>query len=370
VIHLDHNATSPLLPEVLDAMRPWLGVPANPASAHRSGQAAAAAVERARAHVAALVGGNPAGVVFTSGATEANHLAIYGLVAKAGRRGWMTSAIEHPCVHDAARRWAEPVATLPVGPDGRARIVALPADLAGLSLMAANHETGVLQPIDEAAAAARAVGAALHVDATQAAGRVPLALGDVDAVALSSHKLGGPAGVGALVLRDGEPFGPLLGGGGHERGRRAGTVNTAGVVGFGEACRIAAAASTARAAAWGARRARLEAALVALGGRIVGAEAPRVANTTLVIFAGLRADGLVQALDLAGFATSAGAACASGSLRPSPVLAAMGDAEPTGGLRISLGPSTTDDDLSALFAALPAVLDAAREAASWEEDGG
>jgi cysteine desulfurase len=324
---------------------------------HRAGQAAAAAVDRARADVAALIGANPAGVVFTSGATEANHTALRGAVRLHPGR-LVLGAIEHPCVQAAAAEIGRslPVTRLPPGPDGVVHVPALPPDTTVLALMAANHETGVLQPLGEA----RLPGVWLHVDATQAAGRIPLDLGDADSVALSAHKLGGPSGVGALVLRDGSPFPPLLGGGSQERGRRAGTVNTAGAVGFAAACRLARAELETRRARWEGQSARLRQGLVALGARLVGPPLTRqdllLPNTTCVVFRGIPGEALVQALDQRGIAVSSGAACASGSLEPSPVLRAMGDPEPSGGLRVSLGPRTTDDDVEALLATLPGVL--------------
>lgn len=354
MIYLDHNATSPLLPEVLEEMRPWLGVPANPSSVHRAGQAAAAAVERAREDVAALVGGVPQGVVFTSGATEANQTFLRGV---AGRL--VTSAVEHPSV--LAARQAD---RLPVGADGVVSLDDLPADTAVLSVMAANHETGAIQPLKRALAAARAVGALLHVDATQAAGRMPLSLGEVDGVVLSAHKLGGPVGVGALILRSGDAFPPLLTGGAQERGRRAGTVNVAGVVGFAAACRLARDELSERTARWWALTGALRARIRELGGRVVAEDT--VPNTTCAVFPGLRGESLVQALDLGGICVSSGAACASGSLDPSPVLLAMDDPEPGGALRISLGPRTSRAEVEALVATLPAVLHDVRTAAAWE----
>jgi len=365
VIYLDHNATSPLLPEVRAAMEPWLGAPANPASVHRFGQAAAAAVDRARIDVAALIGGEPDGVVFTSGATEANHAGVRGAARLRPGRVAIT-AIEHPCVHAASDATGLLVDRLPVGPDGVVRLDALPPDVTVVAVMAANHETGVIQPIEGALALAREAGAWLHVDATQAAGRIALRLGSADSVALSSHKLGGPGGVGALVLRGGDAFPALMGGGSQERGRRAGTVHTAGVVGFAAGCRLAAAEQAERAARWERQSARLRDALFALGARPPGPPGTRpaatVPNTVCVVFPGLPGESLVQALDLRGFAVSSGAACASGSLDPSPVLRAMGDPEPSNGLRVSLGPRTPDTDVDALIAALPNVLATLRAA--------
>ncbi len=345
-VYLDHNATSPLLPEVLEAMRPWLGTPANPASAHIFGQRATVAVEEARSHVAALTGGVPAGVVFTSGATEANHTFLHG---HGGISSIAVSGIEHPCVHDAVARLGAEVLPIPVGANGRMGVVPA-ADL--IVMMAANHETGVIQPVNEARA--RHPGAIFHVDATQAAGRIPLALGDIDGVVLSSHKLGGPGGVGALILKDGEPFPALLGGGSQERGRRAGTVFTAGVVGFGEACRIAAAELESRCRHWTVWSDQIRETVRALGGEVIGA--PLLSNTTCAVFPGIQGESLVQALDLNGVAASAGAACASGSLEASPVLKAMGHPHPDCVLRISLGPRTTEVDISTGITALRAVV--------------
>lgn len=354
MIYLDHAATSPLLAEVLEAMRPWLGAPANPASVHRAGQRAAMAVERAREHVAALVHGDPAGVVFTSGATEANHTFLRGVARRdPARTRLVVSAIEHPCVHAAAKAANVPVEVWAVGPDGIVRPSPLPSDTAAAALMAANHETGLIQPISAALGFAREAGAALLVDATQAAGRMVLDVA-ADAITLSSHKIGGPAGVGALVLRDGEAF-PALFAGAQERGRRGGTVNVAGVVGFGEACRLARAQLAERMDRMGRLSMRLRAGLGALGAREVGAR-ERLCSTTCVVWPTLRGETIVQALDLRGFCVSSGAACASGSLEPSPVLTAMGDPEPAGGVRFSIGPGTTEAEIDALLAALPAVL--------------
>jgi cysteine desulfurase len=366
MIYLDHNATSPMLPEVREAMAPWWGVPANPSSAHRTGQTAAVAVEAARVHVARLVDRSPEGVVFTSGATEANHLGLRGCLE--GATGDLViSRVEHPCVRAAATllaargvntRWWD------VDKRGVVRVEPLGPGTRAVALMAVNHETGVRQPLAEAVAAAKAVGAWVHVDATQGAGRGAMALDGVDAVVLSSHKLGGAPGVGALVLQDGEPF-PALFPGSQERGRRGGTVPTALVVGFGEACRIAWAQQEARIVRWRSLRESLERALVGAGGRIIGADVPRVGNTSCVVFDGLVGETLVQAFDLRGICVSAGAACTSGSLEPSATLLAMGDPHPMGALRISLGPDTGEEEIDAFCTALPAVVEALRLAASW-----
>ena len=371
MIYLDHAATSPLLDEVREAMEPWFGVPANPSSVHAAGRAAAAAMDRAREEVALLLGRDPAGIVFVSGATEANHAAVRGLAALGVQR-FAASPIEHPSVHAALRVAGVAVHALAVGASGRTA-VDLPDDVDGLVLMAVNHETGVRQPIDLAAGLVRSRGIRLHIDATQAlAGGPVVGLDAADTIALSAHKLGGPAGVGALSLRTGEPF-PALFPGAQERGRRAGTANVAGVVGFGAACRIAAREGAARTARWAALAEAGHSAVVALGGRVVGDRAAASPAITTAVFPGppspaVRGDLLVQALDLAGIATSSGAACASGAIGPSPVLAAMGDPAPEGGLRVSLGPATTAGEIAALADALRGILPRIREAARWEAD--
>ncbi|MFZ5480327.1 MAG: cysteine desulfurase family protein [Myxococcota bacterium] len=327
MIYLDHNATTPLHPAARDAMLPWLGPPANPTSAHAFGRAAAEAVDRARAQVAELCGWHREGVYFTAGATEAN-----ATVLSRGR--WLVSAVEHPSV----RVWG--AGELPVDADGVVRLGEVDAD--AVSVMLANNETGVIQPVAEIA---RGRAFLLHVDATQAPGKIPVRL-DADFVTLSAHKMGGPTGIGALLVRKGVAFEPLLRGGSQERGRRAGTHAVAAIVGFGAAASVAGTTSPTL-------RDRLEAGLVALGGRVAGAGAPRLPNTSCVGFEGVLAADLAIALDLAGVAVSAGAACASGSAERSHVLRAMGF--PGTAVRFSLGPSTTEAEVDA---ALVAVRDA------------
>lgn len=337
MIYLDHNATTPLLPAAFDAMQPWLGIAANPFSAHRLGRSAAAALDRARAQVAALVGWHREGVIFTGGATEANATALHF-----GR--WKVSAVEHPSV----LAWSDHV--LPVDSAGRVRLDAVGDDLdafTGLSVMLANNETGVVQPVAELAALARRAGVLLHVDASQAPGRLPMRI-EADLVTLSAHKFGGPQGVGALLVRPGLEIQPLLRGGPHERGRRAGTPNVAGIVGMG-----AAAAATFEAMSPG-KRDRLERALVAHGGRVAGAGADRLPNTTCVAFDAVDAGDLVMALDLEGVAVSVGSACASGSPEPSHVLKAMGFRG--NAVRFSLGANTTDAEVDAAADAVGRIL--------------
>jgi cysteine desulfurase len=353
-IYLDHNATTPIHPDAAAAMVEALRDLGNPSSVHRHGRRARAAVERARAAVAALVGAPPAAVVFTSGGTEANALAIRG----AGRPRVLVSAVEHPCVLDAV----DDAAIIPVDGDGRVDVDRLDAMLAGdprpalVAVMLANNETGVLQPIDAVVAVARRHGARIHCDAVQAAGRLPLALDDlgVDSLALSAHKLGGPMGMGAVILGDGAALDPLLRGGGQERRRRAGTENVAGIVGFGVAAERAAAALPG-AACLADLRGRLEAGIRARAAdTVVFAErAPRLPNTSCFATPGLGSDSQVIALDLAGVAVSAGAACSSGSVATSHVLRAMGVAAPLAAcaIRVSLGRTSMAADVDAFLAA-------------------
>jgi cysteine desulfurase len=343
-------------------MLPWLGPPANPSSPHRAGQAASAALERAREAVAALVGREPAGVVFTSGATEANHLGVRGLAAR-GRPGVVVvSPIEHPSARSAAVLLEHEGRGLRVGAvdaDGVVDVGTLGGEVAGVVLMAANHETGVVQPVRAVAAAARESGAWVHVDASQAAGRVLLGGIDADAIVLSAHKLGGPVGMGALVLRDGAPLPPLFPGV-QERGRRGGTVNVAGAVGFAAACALARAELDVRVRRWVALRAHLEAGLMALGVRVVGATVERVATTTCAVLPGVPGDLAVQVLDLHGVCVSTGAACASGAAERSPTLRAMGDAGAGHAVRVSFGPTSTEAQVDALLAGLGQLLAARR----------
>lgn len=353
--YLDWNATAPVRSAVVEAMVAACGLGANASSVHRRGRAARQAIETARADVAALCGARPDAVIFTSGGTEANHLALRGLPER--RR--IVSAIEH----DSVRAAAEAEATLiPALPDGGVDLSALERSLAAdprpalVSLMLANNETGVIQPVAAAAAIAHAAGALFHCDAVQAAGKLPLDLAALgaDLLTLSAHKIGGPQGVGALVAAPDLALAPLLTGGGQERGRRAGTENLPGIVGFGVAARLAQAeldgmAQIAR------LREETERRLCALAPQAVifGAAAPRLANTLCIALPGVPAATQVMALDLAGVMVSAGAACSSGKLRPSHVLAAMGVAPELVqcAIRISLGPATAPADIDHLVEA-------------------
>ena len=323
-IYLDHNATTPVAPEVLESMLPFLRNDyGNPSSLHWFGQRTRAATEDARTQVAALMGAEPAEIVFTGSGTESDNMALRGVAARARepRRGIVTTTIEHHAVVDTAKALRDegwPVDLAGVDAFGRLRLEDLRATVdertALVSLMLANNETGVLQPVPEAAALAHERGALVHCDAVQAAGKVSIDVGalDVDLLTLSAHKIYGPKGVGCLYVRRGTALSPLVTGGSQERHRRAGTVNVAGVVGFGAAAVLARARLEAEAAHLGALRDRLEARLLAIPGASLNGGAPRLPNTTNASFEGTEAEGLVMALDLAGVAVSTGAACAAG----------------------------------------------------------
>lgn len=342
VAYLDHNATSPVKPAVRDAVLAALDLAGNPSSVHRRGRLARRAVDQARRQVAALVGTTSDRVVFTSGATEANHLALSNA---AGRRR-LVSAIEHDSVLAAAGE----ARRIPVDDQGLLQLAALDEMLrhggpALVSVMLANNETGVIQPLVEVAAMVRRHGAWLHCDAAQAPGRIAIdmALLDVNLLTLSAHKMGGPQGVGALVLGRDIDVAAMLRGGGQESGRRAGTENVPGVAGFGVAAELAVDALS-RACLVAARRDDLERRLrhVLPSVAVFGAAAPRLPNTCCLGLVGIRAETQVIALDLAGVAVSAGAACSSGKVRRSAVLTAMGvdPALADGAIRISLGETT------------------------------
>ncbi|HZS82353.1 MAG TPA: aminotransferase class V-fold PLP-dependent enzyme [Stellaceae bacterium] len=352
--YLDHNATTPVHPEVAAAVAAALALGGNPSSVHAAGRAARRAVERARAEVAALIGAEPDDIVFVSGGSEANQLALRGC----GRERFIVSAIEHDSVLGAVPE-AE---ILPVTADGvvdrdaLARLLAADRRPALVSVMLANNETGVIQPVAELAALAHAHGALLHCDAVQAAGKLPIdwrRLG-ADLLSLSAHKIGGPQGVGALAVAPHLELRPAQRGGGQEGGRRAGTENVPGIVGFGRAAAIAASApaENARLAALRDEAERLLRA-IAPEARIFGAAAPRLANTLSITMPGVRAETQVMALDLAGVMVSAGAACSSGKVRPSHVLRAMGASaeEAASAIRISFGWSSTPEDVAQLAAA-------------------
>jgi cysteine desulfurase len=360
-IYLDWNATAPLRSEARAAALAALDVIGNPSSVHGEGRAARRLIEQAREQVAALVGAEPRNVVFTSGGTEANMLALVPLAA---RERLLTSAIEHPSVLAGGRFPAGNVERLPVTGDGQIDLAALEQrvaalrDRALLSIMAANNETGVIQPVAQAARLVHSAGGLLHVDAVQAAGRIGWDINAMgaDLVTLSAHKIGGPKGVGALIGRTGlDAFKPLIAGGGQERGARAGTENVAGIAGFGAAAAAARASLGAEAARMGALRERLESGLKAASPQVVifGMAAERLPNTTLFAVPGMKAETAVIAFDLEGVAVSAGAACSSGKVQASHVLAAMEVPSQLAraAVRVSLGPTTTESDVDGFIAA-------------------
>ena len=350
-VYLDHCATSPLRPEARAAMTAAFDVVGNPSSVHADGRAARALLEQARSQVASLAGAKPTSVTFTSGGTEANVLAVRSAVA-AGSRRLLVSVIEHDCVRESALSSGVEVVEIPVLPNGVIDLEALEAALdawppvAGpvfLALMAANNETGVIQPVREAGERVRAAGGWLHVDAVQAAGRlsVGLDLFCADTLALSAHKLGGPQGIGALVAGPRSRIARDLPGGGQEQGRRAGTQNLIGAAGFGAAVAAALAAGPADPVARNQAAERLAKA----GARLVGADAPRLADVLCIAAPDISSEIQVMGLDLAGVRVSAGAACSSGKVKPSRVLEAMGMGELAGcAIRLSGGWSTGPED--------------------------
>ena len=352
MIYLDANATEPLRPEARLAVMAALELVGNPSSIHRAGRLARAAMEDAREAIAARFGARPADTVFTSGGTEADALAIHALGA--GRQ-----VIVGATEHDAVRAAAPDALVLRVDRDGVADLDALTALLAQVGpslvcLMLANNETGTLQPIPEIAKLCRSAGALLHVDAVQAAGRLPVDLGALGAhsLALSAHKLGGPKGVGALLLAsECALLAPLIAGGGQERGRRGGTPALPAIAGFGAVAHAGAHAG-AHDTDLAVLRDAIEQAAIGAGAVVVGGGAQRLANTTCLALKGMRADAQVIALDLDGFAVSAGAACSSGKVTESHVLAAMGLGALAGqAIRVSLPWNVTPEQVAAFLPA-------------------
>jgi len=389
-IYLDHNATTPVRPEVADAMAEVLrALPGNPSSTHAPGRAARAAVENARAEVARLVGADAEEIVFTSGGTEANELAIRGLLRGiqsgpdpdpnplpktgegigSGPRHVVSSRLEHPSVAGALAAEGADVTYVAVSPDGRIDVAALRAALRPhtvlVTLALANHELGNIYDIAALARAAHEVGALFHTDAVQAAGKIDVdvdALG-VDALTVSAHKLHGPKGVGAAYIRRGAPFAPLAGGGHQERERRAGTENVSGIVGFGVAARLAGAERAEAAARIAGLRDRLEARLLALpGARRNGDAENRLAGTLNVGFAGAPGQFVAAALDLEGISVSTGAACTSGSLAPSEVLLALGLSREEAGcaIRFGIGAGNTEAEIDRVAAVVGEIVERAR----------
>jgi cysteine desulfurase len=353
-IYLDHNATSVIRPAAREAMARAWDVGGNPSSVHAVGRAARGLVEHAREQVAALIGATPANIVFTSGGTEANALALESAVA-AGARRLIISAVEHDSVQETTEVQSVAHEVLPVTRDGAADLDWLKARLAAwdpadgkpfVSLMLANNETGVIQPVAEAADVVRAADGWLHVDAVQSAGKIAVdfhALG-ADTLSIAAHKFGGPMGMGGLAFGPRATLSRRQHGGGQERGRRGGTENVPGIAGFGAAAEAAlkGLADFQSKAAW--RDAAAE-RLKAAGSVVMGEAAPRLPNTLNIASAGYPADIQVMNLDLAGVMVSAGAACSSGKVKVSPVLAAMGQGDLAGcAIRVSGGWNTAADE--------------------------
>jgi cysteine desulfurase len=380
--YFDHNATTPVDPQVLDAMMPALReVSGNASSIHGFGQDARLLVESARLQVAGFLRCEPKEVVFTSGGTESDNLAILGAVraAASGRKHVVTTAIEHPAVLQTCRqleREGVSVDFVPVGPSGVVDVAAVRASLRPetvlVSVMHANNELGTIQPVAGIAEAAHAVGALFHSDAVQSAGKLPIdvdALG-VDLLTISGHKLYGPKGVGALYVRKGVEIESIQFGGRHERARRPGTENVPGIVGLGAACELALQRLAPESARQAALRDRLERAILdSIANTWVNAAgSPRTCNTTNIGFGGIEGEPLLISLDLKGFAVSSGAACSSGAVEPSHVLLAIGLSreQARSCLRISIGVGTTAEDVDRFLSVLPAVVERLRALAPAE----
>jgi len=376
VIYLDHNAITPMRPAAVAAVEEALSAYGNPSSTHAAGRRARGLLDRARERVAAALSARPRDVVLTSGATESAALAIRGALEAAPpeRTGLVVTAIEHPCVLDLARdlsRRGTPVQVVPVDSHGVVDLEvlrnAVSRETALVCCMLANNETGVVQPVAEAAAVAHRAGARLFCDAVQAVGKIPfdLAALGVDAAALTSQKFGGPRGAGALWIADGFRLSPQLGGH-QERGRRAGTENLPGLCGMGAAIEEAVKDLDAEGVRIGGLRDRLERGLLAAspGARVNGAGASRLPGTLSITFPGADGEALLMALDLDGLCASAGAACTSGSTTPSHVLSAMGlapaDARAT--LRLSLGWCSSEAEVEEALRLLPPLVGRVRSA--------
>jgi cysteine desulfurase len=371
-VYLDWNATAPLRPEAKAAMAKAWELAGNPSSVHAEGRQARRMVEEARTAVARAVGAAPGNVTFTSGGTEANVLALAPGVRRRGGpsvQRLLVSAIEHVSVLTGGRFPPDLVGRVGVTPDGLIDLDRLRRSLAEgppalVSIMAANNETGAVQPIAAAAEIAHSASSLLHVDAIQALGKIPFDIKELgaDLVSLSAHKIGGPKGIGALVTGDGvEGVEPLLRGGGQERGHRAGTENVAGIAGFGAAVVAAMKALETDAARLEALRNRLDRGLRQSPGAVIFSEkAPRLPNTTLFTVPGLQAETAVIGFDLAGIAVSSGAACSSGKVQPSHVLEAMGFGPKIaqGAVRLSLGWSTSETDIDRCLEAWRKLSDA------------
>src|SRR5215472_4029807 len=373
-VYLDNNATTPVLPEVLQAMQPfYLEEFGNASSIHHYGQHARAAVEKARAAVAALLNARAAEIVFTSGGTEADNLAVFGLVRSGDHV--ITSTIEHHAVLNSCKRLEQhgwEVTYVPVDSSGQVAPddvrKALRPNTRLISIMMANNETGALQPVEEIGRIAQEADVFFHTDAVQAAGKVPIDVAAIacDLLSISGHKIHAPQGTGALFIKKGTLVEPMLYGGSHERRRRAGTENLPGIVGLGKAAEIAAQwLASDGPAEMAARRDRLQESLLcsAEAAGVNGQGATRVPNTTNLWFDYIEGEALVIALDLKGLAVSSGAACSSGAIEPSHVLLAMGLSQQRArsSIRLSLGKQTTQEDVDFAVSVIPETVGRLRE---------
>ena len=368
--YLDHAASSPVLPAAVEAMRPLLGVPGNPSSLHTSGRTMRRHLEEARESLAADLGARPAEVVLTSGGTEANNLALLGsLPYLAEGASIAVSAVEHPSVADVGQRWPRLV-HLPVDPGGHLDLSSCADLLPGvglISVMWVNNETGAIQPITDVTELARGTGARVHSDAVQAFGHLPIdfAASGLDLMSISAHKIGGPVGIGALVVRRGVPLRPVGFGGQQEAEIRSGTVPVALAAGFAAAARQASERLRDESRRLASLRERVLSGLPALVPEAtVNGTAPVSPAILNITVPGTRADDVLLGLDAAGIDCSTGSACSAGVHQPSEVLLAMGRsmAHAAASLRFSFGPSTTTADVQALLAALPAAVRRARAA--------
>ncbi len=373
-VYLDNNATTPVLPEVFEAMRPYFTDHfGNASSIHHHGQETRAAIERARESVAALLGARPSEIVFTSGGTEADNLAIFGVTTPGDHV--ITSTIEHSAVLNACKHLADPLhrselTIIPV--DGRGLID--PADVKRalrpntklITVMLANNETGTLQPVEELGKIAAEAGVYFHTDAVQAAAKLSLDVNRIgcDLLSISGHKVHAPQGIGALYIRKGTELTPLQYGGSHERSRRAGTENVPGIVALGKAAELAQAGlkrgenHTMSDHNMSDLRDRLERELLSIESTRLNGDAPRVPNTTNICFDGIEGEALVIALDLQGLAVSTGSACSSGAIEPSHVLTAMGLSrdQAKSSIRFSLGKQNTAEDIDFALSVIPATV--------------
>jgi len=383
-IYLDNNATTPLLPPVLEAMQPYLlGSFGNASSIHQQGQQARAAVEAAREQVAALLGARTSEIVFTSGGTEGDNLALFGLVRSGDHV--ISSTIEHHAVLNSCKRLEEmgvAVTSVPCDANGLVNPedvrAALRPETKLISVIMANNETGVLQKVEEIGAIAHQADVYFHTDAVQAAGKIAIDVERIgcDLLTVAAHKMHGPQGVGALFVRRATLLRPMQLGGRHERGRRAGTENLPGIVGMGKAAELSiqwlsshdtpnALGNAEGPARMAALRDRFEQAILATveGARVNCAAAPRVPNTSNILFDGIEGEGFVIAMDLKGISVSTGAACSSGAIEPSHVLTAMGltPDEARGSIRFSLGKQNTEEEVEYVLTRVPEVIEKLRE---------